>query len=813
MVRKVQFEGRNIIVPDDATDDEVAQIIGGDVPPSPPPQKQGTTLSDVGRWIGEPYANIGRLAAEVPATLVTGMGSMIAGNVMGAASDIYSSVTGQPKVGDKVREDVMRDYTYQPRSAVTQEAFNLLGEGMKTNVGKLVQGLPVVGQELPILSSLARPATRTITGAIAEKAAAPSESIVKFAAQNQPKIDAAVQLRRLGLVADPSEVNPTLKNIAGTEFARPEILDIKAAKINLPIIQNILRNEAGVEGNVLTGETLQAARDVLSKPYNEVRKIGSLQANADLAAQLRASKPTAIVGLEKQVKEGARVIDEVAAAIEEGRLSASDAVDAIRGYRSQANNWYKIAEKGDAKRNPKEIAKAYQTVADTLEALIESNIPQDSKLLNDFRKARSSLAKNYAVEALINKESGIPDLSKLSGARFADSPLSGDLAALRQIQANFPQATAAVNKYGALLPSTINRSSVGGTAGAAASMAAGGAPVTGGVLGAVTSVLGGRFIGNKMLTPEYQAKNLFPNVPRVATPDAVVPAPTSTLPVPYVSQGEFQRGGTGSPNWVPGRNTVDPDVQPSMMSGQPSLGFTPNAEMNRPRGFPNANMWAERAAQEAEAAAPRQPASGGMLYDLDPITGRLRPADQGIKGATTSAVESTGNNLSSAVDKISSGKRFALSSEERIAWDKSRVDLAKAAPELKGLSDSAIAERVSNRQWVSNRIQELKTEYADWAKDAAMRYRSEQAAAINEMANTRSIMGKAEREALKQAKGEASRRMQLMIDTRKAEMQSKIDSLERMSDSLGQRAGTKIYVGQGPKTRAAVRGMMSGAEQ
>jgi hypothetical protein len=477
------------------------------------------------------------------------MGSMLAGNVMGAASDIYSSVTGQPKVGEKVREDVMRDYTYQPRSAVAQEAFNLLGEGMKTNAGKLVQGLPVVGQELPMLSALARPATRTITGAITEKAAAPSESMVKFAAQNQPKIDAAVQARRLGVVVDPAEVNPTLKNIAGTEFARPEILDVKAAKINLPIVQNILRNEAGVEGNVLTGETLQAARDVLSKPYNEVRKIGALQANADLAAKLRAAKPTAIVGLEKQVKEGSRVIDEVATAIEEGRLSANDAVDAIRGYRNQANNWYKIAEKGDAKRNPKEIAKAYQSVADTLESLIESNIPQDSKLLNEFRKARAGLAKNYAVEALINKESGIPDLSKLSSVRFADAPLTGDLAALRQIQANFPEATAAINKYGALLPNTINRSSVGGTAGAAAAMAAGGAPVTGGVLGAVTSVLGGRFVGNKMLTPEYQARNLLPNVPRVAVPEAAVPpAPTLSLAplgeplIPPSPQGPMPQG-------------------------------------------------------------------------------------------------------------------------------------------------------------------------------------------------------------------------------------------------------------------------------
>ena len=296
---------------------------------------------------------------------------------------------------------------------------------------------------------------------------------------------------------------------------------------------------------------------------------------------------------------------------------------------------------------------------------------------------------------------------------------------------------------------------------------------------------------------------------------AVSPAPTSTLPVPFVQRGEYQQAGTGSPNWVPGRAAgIDPDVQPAMVREPGMLGFTPNAEMNRPRGFPNANMWAERAAQEAEAAAPRRPASGGMLYDLDPVTGQLRPADQGMRGATPAAVQSTGNNLSSAVDKISSGRRFAMSTEERIAWDKSKVDLGKAAPELRGLSDDAIASRVANRNWVANRIQELKKEYADWAKSVAQRFNAERAAKVNERANNPPVLSAAERAARKQMNSEASRRMQLEIETRKADMKSKIDSLEAMSDTLAsQRAGTRIYVGQGPKTRAANRGMMSGAEQ
>lgn len=292
---------------------------------------------------------------------------------------------------------------------------------------------------------------------------------------------------------------------------------------------------------------------------------------------------------------------------------------------------------------------------------------------------------------------------------------------------------------------------------------------------------------------------------------AVPPAPTSTAVTPFVQRGEYQQAGTGSPNWVPGRAAgIDPDVQPAMVRTPGLLGFTPNAEMNRPRGFPNANMWAEMAAQEAEAATPRRPASGGMLYDLDPITGRLRAADEGLRGATPATVESTGNNLSSAVQKISSGQKFAMSSEERIAWDRSKVDLVKAAPELRGLTDDAIAAKVFERRWVDNRIQELKSEYAAWAKNAGQKYRE----SINERANTPPVLSAAERAARKQINSEASRRMQLEIEIRKADMKAKIDSLEVMSDTLAsQRAGTRIYVGQGPKTRAANRGMMSGADQ
>lgn len=216
----------------------------------------------------------------------------------------------------------------------------------------------------------------------------------------------------------------------------------------------------------------------------------------------------------------------------------------------------------------------------------------------------------------------------------------------------------------------------------------------------------------------------------------------------------------------------------------------------------------ERSARIA-AEANRKPASGGMPYDLDPITNTLRPSDQGLKGATPSTVSSTGNNLSSAVDKISSGRNFALSAEEKLAWNKSKVDLAEAAPELRGLSDNAVASRIADRQWVDNRIRELKSEYANWAKESADRFNAERAGKFNERANNPPVLSAAERATRKQMNAEASRRMQLSIDKRKADMQAKIDALESMSDQMAGRATSGgIYLGQGPKTRQALRDLL-----
>jgi hypothetical protein len=110
-------------------------------------------------------------------------------------------------------------------------------------------------------------------------------------------------------------------------------------------------------------------------------------------------------------------------------------------------------------------------------------------------------------------------------------------------------------------------------------------------------------------------------------------------------------------------------------------------------------------AQEFRAAAERQPTGRGSVLEFDPITGTYKVGGEGVRGATPEIFMSdTGRSLNTATQKIASRQNFALSAEERVAWEKTKVDLAAAVPELKGLSDKAIAGKIMDREWASNAV-------------------------------------------------------------------------------------------------------------
>jgi hypothetical protein len=180
------------------------------------------------------------------------------------------------------------------------------------------------------------------------------------------------------------------------------------------------------------------------------------------------------------------------------------------------------------------------------------------------------------------------------------------------------------------------------------------------------------------------------------------------------------------------------------------------------------------AQQAAAEAAARPPTSGGSVMDFDPITGRYKVGGAGVKGATPEVFMSdTGRDLSTASKKVAAGQNFALSATEKVAWEKTKVDLATAVPELKGLSDKSIANKMMDRDWVNSAITKTR----------------QQAQAYDEIA-TRGATDKARRAAA-------------------IEREKNLDVLNTLEDRLRAPRPTSLG-GQGPKTRAARRNMPPG---
>lgn len=212
----------------------------------------------------------------------------------------------------------------------------------------------------------------------------------------------------------------------------------------------------------------------------------------------------------------------------------------------------------------------------------------------------------------------------------------------------------------------------------------------------------------------------------------------------------------------------------------------------------------------------RTKSSSGTILEIDPVTGKMTIGAEGTAGMTPNlqVIESTGKSLDSAIKKLTGemvfetktrferaqvgtnaqgapvyevrpvpvdekfalptrqSRAFDLTSEERIAWNKSKADLAVASPELKGLTDKAIAEKMMDRQWVSDTIGKIR----------------EKAQAFDEISKRASTA---------QAARNASMKREQMMDL-----------LADLEDSL--RPARPVQKGgQGPKTRAFQRNMLT----
>ena len=655
----------------------------------------------------------------------------LAATIAGAPLSILTS-RATPEV-----KAAVRPFQYEPRSELAQRAVSALGEA--------TSGLP------PYIPSVggAPAAAREAGVARAARQGRTAERLSEEAYARGPQIEAAQEANRLGIALNPALSNPTLSNQLQAQMAGIPQLNAKLSAQNVTKWSDIARRELGIDPREqLNSKTFEAARERIAAPYREVEKIGQLMPDEAVSRQISSIRAPDVIGGKAAASEVASLVDDALERVNSGMTSA-DALRNIRQLRNEAQDIYR----GD-KLTPAERATADAKIgiANALEKLIDMNIA-DPALLDRFRDARTKLAKSYTYEKATNLATGRVDPIVIAKMIAKDDAMTGDIAAIGRIAANFPEIAGGGTQATLLqraLP-RLTRSGVPGTIGLAVGSALGTDLITAGAIGAGAGELAGRYMGKRIASPEFQARSAVPpdlRIPMPPPPAPAPPPPTPNLPVPYDWRNAVQTPDEYYvPNFVFGRPTPDVRVQPptNALLPAPSAESTMAAVAQR-RAF---DLDMERAlAQQAEqaaavqAAAARRPAGEGMPLELDPTTGRLRPASQGLKGATPETFVDYGTNLDAAVRKIESNARATLTAEEKIAWDRRKVDLQQLDPSLKKLSDAALVEKAMDRDWVANAVRKAREKAAAFDQ-IAQRSRDRQAA-LEAQANRERMLDLAE---------------------------------------------------------------------
>ena len=696
------------------------------------------------------------------------------------ASKIYGALTsgqfGTPeglRAGEQLGQRVAGQIQYQPRTAAGQQYTADVANAM-ARTG--LQGVP-----MNVLADFQRGAVPAVKAGVqygrdAQAARAASTAEAQSAADwaRAPQIEAAQAAQRLGVAINPAEANPNVKTKMLVGATGEAVVNAKAVKTNLPKWNEVARKDLGLPENTpLTAESFEKARAPHYQPYEDVRKMGVLQASDDVLNDLGSLKldPLSTSNPEKAMKVNG-VVDRTIGQVAEG-LSGENVVGQIRGFRKDAT---RVLKNPNSTPIDIDVAEAQIGIANSLENLIEANV-KDPKTLDRLRAARTAIAKSYDWERATGVTTQQVDPLQIAKMAEKGAPLTGALADVAKVAGNFPEIASTTVAKEPLLYQRLRRGGAGGTLG----FALGGGPV-GAAIGAGMTSLGSEGVANMLARPGVQNRLAIPADRRIPFPTEpaapVQPIPQSRAVVPF----DYSQQAFTPPNFTMVNEQYGPQVTPvtpNMMnalpapSAQGTMGALA-AEQQRAAGMSRTlGQQAEQQAAAAEAAA-RRPASRGAILEVDPVTGKITVGAEGGKGVTpaTQVIESTGKSLQGAADLLAAGKSPALmTAEQKIAWDKTKVDLAEVVPGMKTLNDKAIAAKMQDRAWVQDSL--------DKARQKAQAFQD--------------IAARAENERLRQ--DALIKREQMM------------DLAEQLQDALGSRPVKRG--GQGPKTRAFQRNMLT----
>jgi CheY-like chemotaxis protein len=743
----------------------------------------GGVIPAVVQQVAYPFLRVGRSPEEATArtqSLVSGFEKPF-----GKTFGVTETPEYQQEAGRQVLDFIGQNF--QKGAKWISERTGIPASDVENMIGTATVAAPKVA---PVVAREAVKAGKQVAENVSLAAKMPFEKQIQARRERMsledyakgPQIDAAAEAQRLGIALNPVDIEPSagsrLTSIAAGEKGVQAV-----TKANKNQVRNIVLKDLDLPPTMqLDGDTaFNQARSQAAAPYEQIKKLPIQQADDAMIQRLEAVRADLdVIGAKEYAPAISKIVDDAIAKTQTG-LTGEALLKNISVLRERARKTYNNKA---ATTEALDIADTNLKIATELESLIDNSI-FNPKLLGEYRDARQKMAKTYAYEGATDFNTGIVDVSKLARITQKNNALTGDIASLGKVAGNFPEAftTKAASPWSKVL--SVGRTGAAGTLGGLTGYALGQdyiSAAAGTVLGAFGGKVGESIAASRIASPSYQAglnlRDMRLPVNQLAA--SMQPIPQNRAVVPYEAPVEVLGPGEGpyQPNFVFGRPEaqVTPSA-PNMMNALPAPGSPLNAlraeDVRRAQMSRTLGQQAEQQAAAAEAAA-RQPARGGSVLEVDPVTGKITIGAEGGRGATpaTQIIESTGKSLQGAADILASGKSPALmTAEQKIAWEKTKVDLAEVMPGMKALSDKAIAAKMQDRAWVQQSL--------DKAQQQARAFDDIAARAANERLRQQAIM----------------KREQML------------DLAEQLQDALGSRPVSRG--GQGPKTRAFQRNMLA----
>lgn len=690
----------------------------------------GSILPTAAQMVAYPIARVGRTPEQAQA---------ITSNIVSAIDKPFgkaAGVTETPEYKAEASRQLMEyiGENFQKGAQWISEKTGIPAADVESYMGTLSLAAPSIGKAIT-------PVAKEAVGTVADIAKKPFEKQIEAKRQAMsvedyargPQIDAAKEAQRLGIALEPADVQNTFGKKLATNIAGVEGLD-RIQQANKQNVRKVALNEMGLPETTTLDSTsaFSEARSKVAKPYNDIRKLPTMVADEATLNALEGLRPDdALISSDLYAKATNKRIDRAIKKVSEG-LDGSQLLENVQDLRQRSR---KIYNNKSASLEALDAADTYLALANTLEGMVESNV-RDPKLLSEFRNARQKMAKIYAYEGATDLNTGIIDVNRLAKITSKDNAMTGDIAALGKIAGNFPDAFTTKASHKLTKGERFSRATPGGSLGGILGYTLGGDYVSaaaGSVLGAIAGDIASSNMAKRIASPEYQ-KALSIRDARIPVEQAAAammpPIPQSQAIVPYQApvevlnkgEGPYQPNFTMQPNqYGPKVSVVRPDVSRALPapSAESTMGALRSEDIRR-SGVSRSLGQAAEAQQAAAEAASRRPAGGEVMLEIDPVTGRLREASQGLKGATPETFRNFGASLDSASAKISAGRAFDMTAAEKVAWDKTRVDIAEVVPGFKALSDKTIANKMLDREWVASTAAKAR-EKAAMFEQAAMR--------------------------------------------------------------------------------------------